>query len=134
MSNSLQPDRLYSPGQTTGVGSHSLLQGIFPTQGSNPGLLHCRQILYQLSLGIYLQYRRRGVDSWVGKIPWRREWLPISVLLHGEFHERRSLVGYSPGGHKESDMIEQLTFHFRNNLISIIWELNSDMSIHWAVM
>ena len=32
-----------------GVHSHSLLQGIFPTQGSNPGLLHCRQILYRLS-------------------------------------------------------------------------------------
>ena len=38
-----------SPGQNTGVGSCSLLQGIFPTQGSNPGLQHCRQILYQLS-------------------------------------------------------------------------------------
>ena len=37
-----------SPGQNTGVGSRSFLQGIFPTQGSNPGLLHCRQILYQL--------------------------------------------------------------------------------------
>ena len=51
-SNSLQPHRLYSqwnsPGQNTGVGSCSLLQGIFPTQGSNPGLWHCRQILYQL--------------------------------------------------------------------------------------
>ena len=46
-------DGLYSqwnsPGQNTGVGSLSLLQGIFPTQGSNPGLLHCRQIFYQLS-------------------------------------------------------------------------------------
>ena len=44
----LQPHRLYSPwnslGQNTG-----LLQGIFPTQGLNPGLLHCRWILYQLS-------------------------------------------------------------------------------------
>ena len=38
-----------SPGQNIGVGSLSLLQGIFPTQGSNPGLPHCRQILYQLS-------------------------------------------------------------------------------------
>ena len=38
-----------SPGQNTGVGSPSLLQEIFPTQGSNPGLLHCRQILYYLS-------------------------------------------------------------------------------------
>ena len=33
------------------LGFHSLLQGIFPTQGSNPGLQHCRQILYQLSYG-----------------------------------------------------------------------------------
>ena len=38
-----------SPGQNTRKGSLSLLQGIFPTQGLNPGLLHCRQILYQLS-------------------------------------------------------------------------------------
>ena len=52
MSDSFQPHRLYSlqnsPGQNTGVGSLSLLQGIFPTQRWNPGLLHCRQILYQL--------------------------------------------------------------------------------------
>ena len=52
-SNSLQPYGPYnpwnSPGQNTRVGSCSLLQGIFPTQGSNRGLLHCRQILYQLS-------------------------------------------------------------------------------------
>ena len=38
-----------SPGQNTGVGSFSLLQGIFPTQGSNPGLSHYRRILHQLS-------------------------------------------------------------------------------------
>ena len=38
-----------SPGKNTGVGCHILLQGIFPTQGSNPGLPHCRQILYHLS-------------------------------------------------------------------------------------
>ena len=38
-----------SPGKNTGVGCHALLQGIFPTQGSNPVLLNCRQILYQLS-------------------------------------------------------------------------------------
>ena len=38
-----------SPGKHTGVGWHALLQGIFPTQGSNPGLLLCRQILYHLS-------------------------------------------------------------------------------------
>ena len=53
VSDSLQPHGLYSPwnspGWNTGVGSLSLLQGVFPTQGSNPGLLHCRRILYQLS-------------------------------------------------------------------------------------
>ena len=53
MSNFLQPYGLYSPwnspGQNTGVGSLSLLQGIFPTQGSNPGLLYYRRNLYQLS-------------------------------------------------------------------------------------
>ena len=53
MSDSLWPHGLYRPwnslGQNTGVGSLSLLRGIFPTQGSNPGLPHCRWILYQLS-------------------------------------------------------------------------------------
>ena len=53
LSDSLQPHGLYSPwnspGQNTGVGSLSLLWGIFPTQGLNPGLLHCRQILHQLN-------------------------------------------------------------------------------------
>ena len=39
----------HSPGQNTGVGCHALLQGIFPLQGLNPGLPHCRQILYSLS-------------------------------------------------------------------------------------
>ena len=38
-----------SPGKNTGVGCHDLLQGIFPTEGSNPGLPHCRWILYHLS-------------------------------------------------------------------------------------
>ena len=53
VSDSSWPHGLYSPwnspGQNTGVGSLYLLQGIFPTQGSNPGLPNCRQILYQLS-------------------------------------------------------------------------------------
>ena len=53
MSDSLPPHGLYSPwnspGQNTGKGSLSLLQVIFPTQGSNPGLPHCWRILYELS-------------------------------------------------------------------------------------
>ena len=53
VSNSLRLHGLYStwnsPGQNAGLGGLSLLQGIFPTQGSNPGIPQCRQILYQLS-------------------------------------------------------------------------------------
>ena len=53
VSDSMRPHGPYSPwnspGQNTGVGSLSLLQGIFPTQGLNSGLPYCRQILYQLS-------------------------------------------------------------------------------------
>ena len=51
--NGLQAARLLcpqnSPGKSTGVGCHALLQGMFLTQGSNPGLLRCRRILYRLS-------------------------------------------------------------------------------------
>ena len=47
-------------------------------------------------------------DPWVGKSPWRREWQPTPVFLPGEFHGQRSLVGYSPGGRKESDTAERL--------------------------
>ena len=58
VSNSLQPSGLYparllypwdSPGKNTGMGCHALFREIFPTQGSNPGLPHCRRILYHLS-------------------------------------------------------------------------------------
>ena len=58
MSDSLRPHGLWptrllgswdSPGKNTGMGCYALLQGIFPTQRSNPGLLHCRGILYHLS-------------------------------------------------------------------------------------
>ena len=68
----LYPTRLLcpwdSPGKNTGVGSHSLLQGIFLTWGSNPGLLHCRQILYHLShntwlIGRFFPYDRRWETS-----------------------------------------------------------------------
>ena len=46
------------------------------------------------------QCRRRGFDPWVGKIPWRKKYLPTPVFLPGQFHGQRSLEGYSPWGHK----------------------------------
>ena len=50
---------------------------------------------------------------WVGKISWRRKWQPTPIFLPGKSHRWRSLVGYSPWGHKESDTTERLHFHFQ---------------------
>ena len=58
-----------SLGQNTGVGSLSLLQGIFPTQGLNPGLLHYRQILYQLSHREAQEYRSEQPICSPGNLP-----------------------------------------------------------------
>ena len=98
VSNSLRPLGLYSPwnspGQNTGVGNLSLLQGIFPIQGSNPGLPHCRWILYQLNhkgspekwyRQTYFQSKNRDTEienkrldikagrrqmGWIGRLGW----------------------------------------------------------------
>ena len=116
-----------SPGTNTGVSGYALLQGIFPIQGSNPSLLHCRWILYQRATreGIdhfsntprSLSVRKPcgandkdatasttashchcGFNPRVRKIPQRRKWQPTPVFLPGEFHGQRILVGYSPMG------------------------------------
>ena len=50
--------------------------------------------------------KRRRFDPWVGKIPWSRKWLPTPVFLPGESHGQRSIVGYTPWGHKASDTTE----------------------------
>ena len=54
-----------------------------------------------------LQYRRPRFDPWVGKIPWRKKWQLTPVFLPGKSHGWRSLIGYSPWGHKEWDMTER---------------------------
>ena len=53
-----------------------------------------------------------GSISGLGRFLWRRKWQPTPVFLPGESHGRRSLVGYSPWGRKESDTTERLHFHF----------------------
>ena len=58
---------------------------------------------------ICLQWRRPRFNPWIGKIPWRREWLATSVFLSGKFHGQRSLEGYGPLSRKESDTTEWLT-------------------------
>ena len=54
-----------------------------------------------------------------GRFPWRRVWLPTPVFLPGKCHRKRSLVGYSPQGHKELDRIEWLNHHSL-----VIWIMN----------
>ena len=80
VSDSLQPHGLYSswnsPGQNTGMGSLSLLHGIFPTQGSNPGLPHCRQILYQLS------HKETGNRNQKSPVGWGRRYRNTVSLGH----------------------------------------------------
>ena len=84
-----RPHGLYSPwnspGQNTGVGSLSLLQGTLPTQGSNPGLPHCRWILYQLSPQV-----RPRILEWVAypfssQSFWPRNWTGVSCIAGGFF-------------------------------------------------
>ena len=52
------------------------------------------------------QCRRHDFDPWVMKIPLNRKWQPTTVFLPGRFHGLGNLVGYSPRGHRESDMTE----------------------------
>ena len=65
-------------------------------------------------------------DPWVGKIPWRRKWQPTPVLLPGKSHGQRSLVGYSPWGHKESDITERLHI-----TINSVWPIFSPCVSNW---
>ena len=81
--DSLQPYGYGIPTKSTGVGRHFLLQGIFPTQGLKPRLLHL----------------------------WRRQRHPTPALLPGKSQGQRSLVGCSPWGCEESETAERLHFH-----------------------
>ena len=112
------------PGKNTEMGFHSLPRGIFLTQASNPYLLyllHCRWILYHWATR-EAQTQNYGSINYVRWKIWfncslceidldilplcnmparRRQWHPTPVLLPGESHGWRSLVGYSPWGPEE---------------------------------
>ena len=62
--------------------------------------------------------RNMSLIPWIRKIPWRRKWQPTPVFLLGESYGQRNLVGYSPWGHKESEMTEQLSVHTHTHLIT----------------
>ena len=69
-------------------------------------------LVAQMVKKICLLRGRPRFNPWIGKIPWRRKWLPTPVFLPGEFHGQRNLVGYSPWGCKELDTTEQLTLQW----------------------
>ena len=96
------------------MGCHALFQGIFPTQGSNPGLLHFRQILYHLShqpplARIHLPMQKTleaQAQSLGQEDPLEDEVATSSSILPEESHGQGSLVGYCSWGGKESDTTE----------------------------
>ena len=61
-------------------------------------------------------YTRHGFSPWIGKIPWRRAWQPTPVVLPGEFHGLKSLVGYSPQGCQELDTTKHI-HHRKESLV-----------------
>ena len=72
-----------------------------------------------------------GFDPWVGKIPWRRQWHPTPVFLPGKSRGWRSLAGYSPQGHKESDTTDRLHFHF--HLLKLLQKQRSRSSEYYCI-
>ena len=110
VSNSLWPHGLYpmgySQGWNTGVGSLSPLQGIFPTQGLNPGIPHCRQILYHLS-----HKRRPRVLKWVvcpfsRGSSWPRDQIRVSCILGRYFTSWTIREGLKKAEHWRDDAFE----------------------------
>ena len=98
MSDSLQPHRLCSPwnspSQNPGVGSLSLLQWIFPTQESNQGLLHCRQILYQLSYeGSSFRMRLLNYQTVKKKKKRQEETLNVDPVFYGHLKSSSGPAG-----------------------------------------
>ena len=68
------------------------------------------------------ELKRLGFVPWIGKIPWSRKWQPTPVLLSGKLHGQRSVVGYSLGGRKESDLTQRANNNKTTNSYRI-WRL-----------
>ena len=126
-SDSLRPLGLYSPwsspAQNTGVGSLSLLQGIFPTQGLNPGLLHCRRILYQLS-----HKGNPRILEWVAYpfsrgSSWPRNWTGVSCIAVGFF------TNWAMKGSPELCSRFSLVIYFIDS-INCVYMSNPNLPIH----
>ena len=122
VSDFLQSQGLNSPwnslGQNTGVSSLSLLQGIFPTQGSNPGLLHCRQILYQLS--------HKGS-------PRILEWVTYPFSRGSSWPRNRTRVPCIAGGFFTNWAIREAKWEASNSIISHLHDYLKNHPSVWAL-
>ena len=127
VSDSLQPHGLSSPcnslGQNTGVGSLSLLQGIFPTQGSNPGLSHCSRIIYQLSHKGSPRILEWVVYPFSSGSSQPRNWTRVSCTAGGFFTNWAIRVVVYNSIHLHSSIIQEYKY-----LLSWLFEVGYSMS------
>ena len=165
VSDSLRPHGLSMEfsRQNTGVGSHSLLQGIFPTQGSNPGLPHCKQILYQLSHKGSPRILEWVAYSFSSRSSWPRNWTRVSWIAGNFFTKEpgtcfptcsqdaesstilRSIPKWSsstplvnsvPLGFPVGSMVKNLPTMQETQVQSLGWEdpLEKGMAIHFCIL
>ena len=120
MSDSLRPHVLYSPwnppGQNTGVGSLSLLQGILPTQGSNPGLPHCRQIF------LPAEQPGKPKNTGVSSHSLLLGMFPTQELNRGLLHYRRILYQLSYQESSEMKLSGFSVTEISRNILRIIFQ------------
>ena len=136
VSDSLQPHGLYRPwsslGQNTGVGSLSLLQGIFPTQRSNPGLPHCRRILYQLSHNGSPKMEKRNKQTYFqrGNVDVQQAMAPHSSTLAWKIPWMEEPGGLQShhGVAKSQTWLSDFTFIFH------FYALEKEMATHSSVL
>ena len=114
MSDSLRPHGLYSPqnspGKNTGVGSLSLLQGIFPTQGLNPGLPHCRWTL------LPAEPQGKPKNTGVGSLSLLQQIFTTQESNQGLLHCRWILYQLSYVESSQTTISTAKKFHFPSNI------------------
>ena len=129
-----------SPGKNTGVFCHALLQGNFPTQGLNPGLPHCRQILYCLSHQRSLRILECVAYPFSGEFSWPRNWTRVSLQCRWILYQEspRTTIwssNHTPGYlFEENEKINLKTYTHLNFHCSIIYncqEYGRNQSVHW---
>ena len=123
-----------SPGKNTEVGCHALLQGIFPTQGSNLGLLHCRRILYHLShqgspwILEWVAYPFPRGSSWP-----RKPKKPLRCFILGEVKVKSLIVFNSPWVWNLLGLKISLNSQFKHAVL-LFYSLPGFLPVGWSTI